>query len=103
MASDRDAAMRRVVEAARDAVSAWDKDNWWDVSDMRDAIRSLDALPAEPAPKAVGETVEMAVWRDDEGFCVWCIAGSLDDDKRGRHTMIRLGTVRLPLVKDRAR
>lgn len=57
-------------------------------------LSTLDALPASP-----GEMVEFSAWEHEDGMIAWYRAGS-------RHDLIemsgwtRLGTVRLPLVKE---
>lgn len=69
---------------------------FWDsvTDDMIAAIDALDALPATP-----GEMVEFSAWEHEDGMIAWYRAGS-------RHDLIemsgwtRLGTVRLPLVKE---
>jgi|GEM_PF-4866930 hypothetical protein len=60
-------------------------------------LAALDALPAEPQPQ--GETVTLAVWEYEDGETYLCKPGSEMDDRGSRWT--RLGTVRLPLDRER--
>lgn len=98
-------ALEAVAEAARQVCNARaDRSaEWTDVTeaiaDMQDAIRALDALPADPEP-ARGEVVEMELWRHTAGDAVLVIPGSAVSKElaEARHRT-RLGTTRLPLVK----
>ena len=94
-------ALEAVAEAARE-ITRW-PDGLVDGGAIvdRDAVaalwRALDALDALPATP--GEMVEFSAWEHEDGMIAWYRAGS-------RHDLIemsgwtRLGTVRLPLVKE---
>lgn len=64
------------------------------------ALRALDALPADPAP-ARGEREEVAVWEYPDGRITHVRPGSdLEEIYRQSQYWTRLGTARLPLVKE---
>ena len=66
---------------------------------VKAALCKLDALPAAPTQaQAQGETVEVAVWRNDYGGVVMSVAGSLDDRPTTSGYWRRLGTTRLPII-----
>jgi hypothetical protein len=59
---------------------------------------ALDALPADPAP---AQEVEVAVWEGMTGLIEYVKAGSIRDQQEIFGPLwTRLGTVRLPLVKE---
>lgn len=96
--TQREEAMRRVVEAAREMadqllLSEMTFEDRCD-ADVEGAYDTIDALPAEP--EAVGETVEMAVWGNGLRF-EWA-PPHIELGKQWS----RLGTVRLPLTKEPA-
>jgi hypothetical protein len=68
-------------------------------ANYRHAMRAaLDALPADPAP---AQEVEVAVWEGMTGLIEYVKAGSIRDQQEIFGPLwTRLGTVRLPLVKE---
>jgi hypothetical protein len=111
--SARLAALEAVAEAARDLETALAcRDPL--LSAPRNRLRAaLDALPAQPLaampfygarepipsePQPQGETVTLAVWRTRHGEVR--LAALLDADFTGAH-WTRLGTVTLPIVRER--
>ena len=75
-------------------------DTFRDTQELFDAIQALDALPADPKP-ARGEVVEVAVWEERGTGRVLTVRAGSDIDKDYAETSLdRLGTTRLPLVKE---
>ena len=98
--SARLAALEAVAEAARDletALACRDPLLSAPRNRLRAALDALDALPAEPAQD---QTVTLAMWRSANGEAALSIAGS-DDDVAYNETWRRLGTVTLPIVRER--
>lgn len=66
---------------------------------LMEALAALDALPAEPQPQ--GETVTLAVWRNDRGTFQFAAPDTAEDTPV--RTWRRLGTVTLPLDRESGR
>lgn len=67
--------------------------------DAIQALDTLDALPADPAP-ARGEVVEAVMWEAKDGYIELSTPGSPASQRSSVWT--RRGTTRLPLVKEDA-
>lgn len=69
------------------------------LDDAEQALDTLDALPADPAP-ARGEVVEAVMWEAKDGYIELSTPGSPASQRSSVWT--RRGTTRLPLVKEDA-
>lgn len=88
-------ALEAVAEAARSALYVLPGA----IVRLADALDALDALPADPDP-APAEVVEAVMWEAKDGYIELSTPGSPASQRSSVWT--RLGTTRLPLVKEDA-
>lgn len=95
--TDRMAALERVAAAAREWRVCLNSDEpaWPASLTLWTALDALYALPAEP----VGETVEVAIYVDQDGDVGLAVAGS-PRDRRSQHSYEhrRVGVATIPTV-----
>lgn len=89
----------RTIVAAREAEEGEGPMTRLALDDAEQALDTLDALPADPAP-ARGEVVEAVMWEAKDGYIELSTPGSPASQRSSVWT--RRGTTRLPLVKEDA-
>lgn len=96
----REQKLQAVVDAARASVARWRDFSDNELSDGTVNLRK--ALAALDAPDTADETVTLAVWALRDGEAVLAIdATDIDRARLGQSSWRRLGTVTLPLTRER--
>lgn len=90
---------RAVIDAAKKWGAAPASDCQAEARALGVALRALDALPADPEPAAVGETV-VVLWTDSDGYMRITQPESREEAYLSRQIQwTRIGTVRLPISR----